>query len=442
MRKIFWCLLLWPWVLWANEEASPFAKLQWSGWVSKAWMQTDPEPLRLPQQEDEGWEAALRLDWVMQPWLSFRALYAYLPYLNDGPDSEFEFLLLDANTYLGESIVGTRLGRLQLPYGFYNMQRLNPADRLGIHHAQPMQIYWGQNSAIFDRGDGWMTYFYTPRSSSFQAQFELGRIVRDYPEPQEDYLTTLTELDMVLDRQENQFASVELELWEMLRIRKDHHEPTHFIQIPYSYYQKLTVQDAVGRGLLPAGTTLDALGVGELAFINSEIEAAGVACGTLPIGEFSRPYVIDYDGLELWWEGWQFTLEQSRLYYTIDGTQQDYYSFIQCATAAANSGLRKRIDTHHSAVLALHTEQFTTHIGYGDWSVEENNEQIFGGTHRFGGLKYKPHLDWTLKYEIHNKTGHFGLRYSQNKLTSESSEWREEMGENWKAQAVSVTYEF
>ena len=63
MRKIFWCLLLWPWVLWANEEASPFAKLQWSGWVSKAWMQTDPEPLRLPQQEDEGWEAALRLDW-------------------------------------------------------------------------------------------------------------------------------------------------------------------------------------------------------------------------------------------------------------------------------------------------------------------------------------------------------------------------------------------
>ena len=144
MRKIFWCLLLWPWVLWANEEASPFAKLQWSGWVSKAWMQTDPEPLRLPQQEDEGWEAALRLDWVMQPWLSFRALYAYLPYLNDGPDSEFEFLLLDANTYLGESIVGARLGRLQLPYGFYNMQRLNPADRLGIHHAQPMQIYWGE----------------------------------------------------------------------------------------------------------------------------------------------------------------------------------------------------------------------------------------------------------------------------------------------------------
>ncbi|MEC7221270.1 MAG: hypothetical protein VXW29_12775, partial [SAR324 cluster bacterium] len=61
MRKIFWCLLLWPWVLWANEEASPFAKLQWSGWVSKAWMQTDPEPLRLSQQEDEGWEAALRL---------------------------------------------------------------------------------------------------------------------------------------------------------------------------------------------------------------------------------------------------------------------------------------------------------------------------------------------------------------------------------------------
>jgi hypothetical protein len=56
---------------------------------------------------------------------------------------------------------------------FYNMQRLNPADRLGIHHAQPMQIYWGQNAAIFDRGDGWMTYFYTPRSSSFQAQFEL-----------------------------------------------------------------------------------------------------------------------------------------------------------------------------------------------------------------------------------------------------------------------------
>ena len=139
-------------------------------------------------------------------------LYAYLPYLNDSPDSEFEFLLLDANTYLGESIVGTRLGRLQLPYGFYNMQRLNPADRLGIHHAQPMQIYWGQNSAIFDRGDGWMTYFlHTPRSSSFQAQFELGRIVRDYPEPQEDYLTVLSELGMELDRQENQFASVELE---------------------------------------------------------------------------------------------------------------------------------------------------------------------------------------------------------------------------------------
>ncbi|MEK9563912.1 MAG: hypothetical protein VW492_11240, partial [Deltaproteobacteria bacterium] len=96
----------------------------------------------------------------------------------------------------------------------------------------------------------------------------------------------------------------------------------------------------------------------------------------------------------------------------------------------------------HSAVLALHMEQLTTHVGYGDWSVEENNEQRFGGTHRFGGLKYKPHLDWTLKYEIHNKTGHFGLRYSQNKFTSESSEWREEMGENWTAQAVSVTYEF
>ena len=433
MRKIFWCLLLWPWVLWANEEASPFAKLQWSGWVSKAWMQTDPEPLRLPQQEDEGWEAALRLDWVMQPWLSFRALYAYLPYLNDGPDSEFEFLLLDANTYLGESIVGTRLGRLQLPYGFYNMQRLNPADRLGIHHAQPMQIYWGQNSAIFDRGDGWMTYFYTPRSSSFQAQFELGRIVRDYPEPQEDYLTVLSELGMELDRQENQFASVELEFLEMIRIRKDHHEPVHFIQIPFSYYQE-SIAQSLFQNNWSSLSSIEQDTVTNFLLTHP--------CGPPPTGEFTRPYVIDYEGLEMWWEGWQFTLEQSRLYYTIEGTQQDYYSFIQCATAAANSGLRKRRDTHHSAVLALHTEQLTTHIGYGDWSVEENNEQIFGGTHRFGGLKYKPHLDWTLKYEIHNKTGHFGLRYSQNKSTSESSEWREETGENWKAQAVSVTYEF
>ena len=311
MRKIFWCLLLWPWVLWANEEASPSAKLQWSGWVSKAWMQTDPEPLRLPQQEDEGWEAALRLDWVMQPWLSFRALYAYLPYLNDGPDSEFEFLLLDANTYLGESIVGTRLGRLQLPYGFYNMQRLNPADRLGIHHAQPMQIYWGQNSAIFDRGDGWMTYFYTPRSSSFQAQFELGRIVRDYPEPQEDYLTVLSELGMELDRQENQFASIELEFLEMIRLRKDHHEPTHFIQIPYSYYEKLAEQQF---GTI-AWSTLNATQQ------KAVLEPPG--CDPPPTGEFTRPYVIDYEGLEMWWEGWQFTLEQSRLYYTAEGTQQD-----------------------------------------------------------------------------------------------------------------------
>ena len=162
----------------------------------------------------------------------------------------------------------------------------------------------------------------------------------------------------------------------------------------------------------------------------------------LPIGEFTRPYVIDYEGLELWWEGWQFTLEQSRLYYKTEGTQQDYYSFMQCVTTSADSGLRKRLDTHRSAVLALHMEQLTTHIGYGDWSVEENNEQRFGGTHRFGGLKYKLHHDWTLKYEFHDKTGHFGLRYSQNKLTSESSKWREEMGENWKAQAVSVTYEF
>ena len=433
MRKIFWCLLLWPWVLWANEEVSPFAKLQWSGWVSKAWMQTDPEPLRLPQQEDEGWEAALRLDWVMQPWLSFRALYAYLPYLNDGPDSEFEFLLLDANTYLGESIVGARLGRLQLPYGFYNMQRLNPADRLGIHHAQPMQIYWGQNSAIFDRGDGWMTYFYTPRSSSFQAQFELGRIVRDYPEPQEDYLTVLSELGMELDRQENQFASLELEFLEMIRIRKDHHEPVHFIQIPFSYYQESTAQSLFQNNW------------SSLSSIEQDTVTNFLLthpCGPPPTGEFTRPYVIDYEGLEMWWEGWQFTLEQSRLYYAAEGTQQDYYSFIQCATAATDSGLRKRKDTHHSAVLALHMEQLTTHVGYGDWSVEENNEQRFGGTHRFAGLKYKPHHDWTLKYEIHNKTGHFGLRYSQNKLTSESSEWREETGENWKAQAVSVTYEF
>ena len=78
-------------------------------------------------------------------------------------------------------------------------------------------------------------------------RFELGRIVRDYPEPQEDYLTTLTELDMKLDRQENQFASVELELWEMLRIRKDHHEPTHFIQIPYSYYQKSAAQSLLQK---------------------------------------------------------------------------------------------------------------------------------------------------------------------------------------------------
>jgi hypothetical protein len=59
-----------------------------------------------------------------------------------------------------------------------------------------------------------------------------------------------------------------------------------------------------------------------------------------------------------------------------------------------------------------------------------------------GGFKYKPHHDWTLKYEFHDKTGHFGLRYSQNKKTSESSEWRKEMGENWQAQAISVTYEF
>jgi hypothetical protein len=433
MRKIFWCLLLWPWVIWANEEVSPFAKLQWSGWVSKAWMQTDPEPLRLPQQEDEGWEAALRLDWVMQPWLSFRALYAYLPYLNDGPDSEFEFLLLDANTYLGESIVGARLGRLQLPYGFYNMQRLNPADRLGIHHAQPMQIYWGQNSAIFDRGDGWMTYFYTPRSSSFQAQFELGRIVRDYPEPQEDYLTVLSELGMELDRQENQFASIELEFLEMIRLRKDHHEPVHFIQIPFSYYQESTAQSLFQNNW------------SSLSSIDRDTTTTFLLthpCGPPPTGEFSRPYVIDYEGLEMWWKGWQFTLEQSRLYYTAEGTQQDYYSFIQCATAATDSGLRKRLDTHHSAVLALHMEQLTTHVGYGDWSVEENNEQRFGGTHRFAGLKYKPHHDWTLKYEFHDKTGHFGLRYSQNKDTSESSEWREEMGENWTAQAVSVTYEF
>ena len=440
MRKIFWCLLLWPWVLWADEAASPFAKLQWSGWVSKAWMQTDPEPLRLPQQEDDGWEAALRLDWVMQPWLAFRALYAYQPYLNDGPDSEFEFLLLDANTYLGESIVGTRFGRLQLPYGFYNMQRLNPADRLGIHHAQPMQIYWGDRAAFFDRGDGWVVYFYTPRNASIQAHFEAGRIVRKDPEPQEDYLTGLTELDMVLDRQENQFASIELELWEMIRIRKDHHEPVHFYQIPYSHYQKLAVQQAIKDQTLPVGITLEALSPVQLAYVDSEI--AKISCGPPPTGEFSRPYVIDYDGVEFWLEGWQLTLEQARLYYTGEGTQQEYYAFIECGTNPSDSDLRRRIDTHHSAVLALHMEQLTIHAGYGDWYFDANNHRTFGGTHRFGGFKYKPHLGWTLKYEFHDKTGHFGLRYSQNKDLASDEVMREKIGENWTAQAVSVTYEF
>ncbi|MFZ8920450.1 MAG: hypothetical protein ACO20P_13440, partial [bacterium] len=218
----------------------------------------------------------------------------------------------------------------------------------------------------------------------------------------------------------------------MLRIRKDHHEPTHFIQIPYSYYQKSAAQ-------LFHQTNWESLELKQQSDVDKFLQSQ---CIPPPTGEFTRPYVIDYDGLELWLEGWQLTLEQSRLYYKTEGTQQDYYSFMQCVTAAAESGLRKRLDTNRSAVLALHMEQLTTHVGYGDWSVEENNEQRFGGTHRFGGFKYKPHHDWTLKYEFHDKTGHFGLRYSQNKKTSESSEWRKEMGENWQAQAISVTYEF
>ena len=163
----------------------------------------------------------------------------------------------------------------------------------------------------------------------------------------------------------------------MLRIRKDHHEPTHFIQIPYSYYQKLTVQDAVGRGLLPAGTTLDALGVGELAFINSEIEAAEVACGTLPIGEFSRPYVIDYDGLELWWKVGN-SLWSSHGCTTSRGYTARLLFLHAVCYGSPDSSLRKRLDTR-SAVLALHMEQLTTHVGYGDWSVEKITNKDLGG---------------------------------------------------------------
>ena len=100
------------------------------------------------------------------------------------------------------------------------------------------------------------------------------------------------------------------------------------------------------------------------------------------------------------------------------------------------------MDTHHSAVLALHMEQLTIHAGYGDWYFDANNHRTFGGTHRFGGFKYKPHLGWTLKYEFHDKTGHFGLRYSQNKDLANDEVMRKKIGENWTAQAVSVTYEF
>lgn len=434
MKRIWWCLLWWPWVVWATPEPSASQQFQWSGWVSKAWIKTDPEPLRVPQKEPGGWEAALRLDWVIQPWLAFRALYAHLPYLEDGPDSEFEFLLLDANTYLGESIVGTRLGRLQLPYGFYNMQRLNPADRLGIHHAQPMQIYWGQNAALFDRGDGWVVYYNSPRNSKFQGTLEFGRITRENPQPQGDYLFGLEDLDIYFDRLETPFISLELEFYETLRLRKDHLEPVQYLQVPPSHYQKLALLGAINAKEIPPGTLWEELtGVEQDQFQ----QLLALEIPTQPTGEFTRPYVLDYDGIEVWWANWQLTLEQARFYYTGEGSQREYYFAVEGDDALYN-GLEKRVDTHRSGVLAFHAEQLMVHVGYGFWYVDRERDPVrdYGGTHRYGGIKYQPSQEWTLKYEVHNKSGYFGLRYSQNKKLLDQS------GSEWNMQAIAVTYEF
>ncbi len=193
---------------------------------------------------------------------------------------------------------------------------------------------------------------------------------------------------MVLDRQENQFASVELELWEMIRIRKDHHEPTHFIQIPLLLLSRIDSSQSLFQNNWNHSASIDQSDVDNFSLQSHP-------CGPPPTGEFTRPYVIDYDGLELWWKDgnslWSSHASTTRQ----KALNKIIILSFSVSTAAADSGLRKRLDTHHSAVIALHMEQLTTHIGYGDWSVEENNEQRFGGTHRFGGLKYKPHHDWT-----------------------------------------------
>jgi hypothetical protein len=433
MKRWFSLLLaLWPLSAGAWEpELPPSVRL--SGWASKAVVHTYHESvqIKVPQQEDYGLEAALRVDWAIQPWLDFRALYAYLPYLNDGPDSEFEFLLLDANTFVGESIAGVRAGRVQLPYGFFNMLRLNPAERLGVHHAQPVQIYWGQNAALYDRGDGWHAYVHSPRSSTVQGTLEFGRIVREDPQPQADYLFELSNTDIYFDRLETEFISLEIELFDTLRLRKDHLEPTQFFSIEANHYNYLLSDSdvrgfAASQGLDPTTLTSEQL----LALRQSLV--AG-----LPTGEFQRPFEEDYEGVELWLGAWQLVFEQSRFYYTGEGSQNEYYR------ALGSPGGEKLTDTHRSFVVMRHDENVTVHAGYsymivedGSWRSLNTKHVTYAGTDRFGGIKWKYDSNLTVKYEVLNVSGIYWLRYSLN------AELAGETDRNWRMEAVSITYEF
>ena len=114
-----------------------------SGFVSQSFVHSPHN--KVPNQGLNGFETGLEFNVNLNKYSSIRGLINY----DREKELEFNYLVWDTSYSLSEKFtIGARVGKLFMPYGFYNDTRGNPESRQGI--TPPIHIIWPNNVDFYD----------------------------------------------------------------------------------------------------------------------------------------------------------------------------------------------------------------------------------------------------------------------------------------------------
>ena len=357
-----------------------------SGFVSQSFVHSPHN--KVPNQGLNGFETGLEFNVNLNKYSSIRGLINY----DREKELEFNYLVWDTSYSLSERFtIGARVGKLFMPYGFYNDTRGNPESRQGI--TPPIHVIWPNNVDFYDNSFG--VHFYMHGSlGDVNIDVEKGFSENSNLNPKMNY--TFGRKGVNFDKFLFETLHIQLD-WGKHRFRYDEIIPTAHYSLTDEYWETYFPPTYL------AGDR----------FYNNKLYL------------FMR-----YFGYQYWIGDWSITLEQVCI--DMNG-KENYTGFEEVMEVQADSL------TFRNVILSMEVGKVNTYLGYG-WSLREQDKQseLFGlerGDSLYSGMEYYASDSFLIKAEVYRIRGTSFISYVDN---TNKDKWKN----LWYTSAFQIIYLF